>query len=152
MCMRVGAPGEPATLGSRITTAVCDASDPAQSLVWDPESGRITHKGYCLDAGAVGRVIASTDNGASWTSSRITAMPCPDAGNPPLIPRSVLNGYTVAGATFNGSTRLIILDGEEYVSGGLDALGNQRPRPCPRPRPRSHARARASGQRRFHFR
>lgn len=43
MCMRVGFPGEPATLGSRVTTAVCDESDPAQLLAWDPDSGRIVH-------------------------------------------------------------------------------------------------------------
>lgn len=59
-------------------------------------------------------MLSSGDGGATWTSTRITALPCPDPGNPPLIPRSVLNGYTVGVATVGGVSRLIILDGEEY--------------------------------------
>jgi hypothetical protein len=69
MCLVAGFPGDaPPGAGTLITTAVCDASAPAQSLAFSASTGRITHgpTGLCVDAGS--RVLGFCDvaGHAAW--------------------------------------------------------------------------------------
>ena len=71
-CLRAGYPGEPAALGVRVTTAVCDAADGGQTLVFDAATGLITHTptGLCVDAGTK---LSWCDAHRGWTVCDATA-------------------------------------------------------------------------------
>jgi hypothetical protein len=115
MCLRAAEKGGLGILGAIVTTAVCDDADPAQDFFFpgsgSPLGGTIVHNGFCLDAGTIGRTIQF--DGKSWSNKEIKSNACPDPGNPPLLPRNALDGYTVGLMKWNNSDRLVILGGSE---------------------------------------
>jgi len=65
-------PGQPLSIGSLITTAVCNSTDPAQAFTYDESSGLVmlatSHgpQNLCVDAGGLRNHIASLEPQSSW--------------------------------------------------------------------------------------
>lgn len=117
MCLTVGYPGDASrgAAGSVLTTAQCDPSVREQSFTFDPVAGGnivYTASGRCVDAGHFGQVIQWNPDSTQWSLNPVRANTCPDAGNPPFLPRTSVRDYTVGAANW-GQDRLIILDGDE---------------------------------------
>jgi hypothetical protein len=120
-CLAAGVPGQEAKVEVGLVMALCDDASDAQDFVFVDESGGgsgyIQHgpSGLCVDAGVIGRAL--TWNGAAWSSTRIVPKPCPDSGNPALLPRDRVGTYTVGTTKIDGNPakgdRLVIIGGDD---------------------------------------
>ena len=116
-CWSAGRPSEVANQDTMITTEVCDLNAQQHFIFNGTGDSTIRHElsGLCVDAGTIGQRILY--DGSQWVSSSIKALPCPDPGNPPLLPRDFVAAYTVGltkvGGAASGNDRLIVIGGDD---------------------------------------